>query len=250
MTRDIPRALGASGSAAFRMRRPGQARGQLDERRDVGGSRGVVHARAAAGEEQHRPAVEHPLDEHPLPGLPRTRAVDLGGAQHGDRDAAIQQHLLGRDLIRRVSLPGPVVTVPRGDRGLVFPDRAGEAGLDLRVRVVASRVHVHGLTGDQHGRGGVAGQGEQAGRVLRRVTGAVHEEVGAGPEHGPQPPGAGPVRGDEPAARGGDVAGHPARVTAGQVDRPARRQQPPGGGPADGPGPADDDCPPHPGTVP
>ena len=139
--------------------RPG--RGQLDERGDVGGGRGVVHAGAAVGEEQHRAAVEHALDEHPLAGLPRSRAVDLGRAQHGDRDPAVQQHLLGGDLAGRIAFRAAVVPISGGHGGLVFPDRAAEVGVDRGVGVAAGPVHVDGLAGDQHGRRRVTGQGQQ-----------------------------------------------------------------------------------------
>ncbi len=249
MTREISRALGASGSAAFRMRGPGRAAASSMSAAMLAAAVGWSTPAPTVGEEQRRAAVEHAPDEHPLSGLPRSRAVDLGRPQHGDRDPAVQQYLLGGDLAGRIAFRAAVVPISGGHGGLVFPDRAAEVGVDRGVGVAAGPVHVDGLAGDQHGRRRVTGQGQQPGRVLRGETDAVHQQVGAGPEGGPQPSAVAGVRGDEPAACRSDVARHPGRITPGELDRPARGQQPPRGGPPDGASPADNDRPCHPATV-
>ena len=64
----------------------------------------------------------------------------------------------------------------------------------------------------------MTGQGQQLFGVPGGVADAVHQQVGAVAEHGPQLLLIATAGGGEPAARRGDIGGHPGRVTPGQLD--------------------------------
>ena len=81
-------------------------------------ARRVVDARAAVREEYRVTSIEYALDEHPFARGCRATSVDLRRAQDRDGQTAVEQHLLGRDLVGAVPRAGVVVDVERGDRRL------------------------------------------------------------------------------------------------------------------------------------
>jgi hypothetical protein len=100
----------------------------LDERRDVRRRCRMVRTSAAGGQRQHGPPIEGALDAVPLARHPRALAVDLRRPQDGDRQPAVEQHVLGGDLVRAVPLPGVVVHGAGSHGGLLLGDRSGEPG--------------------------------------------------------------------------------------------------------------------------
>ena len=116
---------------------------RLDERRDVVGGDRLSHVAPAPGQEDGRPAVQHALDEDPLPRPRGPRTVNLSWPEHSHRCAAIQQDLLSRDLAGTIAVSALVVGARRRrHRGRVFPDRAAKVRRNVRVRVVTFGVDV------------------------------------------------------------------------------------------------------------
>jgi hypothetical protein len=64
----------------------------------------VVDAGAATREEDRGAPIEHALHEDPLAGRLCADTVDLGRAEDCDGVAAVEQDVLGRDLVRPVAL--------------------------------------------------------------------------------------------------------------------------------------------------
>ena len=70
----------------------------------------MLDSGTAVRQEDSRTPIEHALDGD-LFARPRSAGtVDLGGPEHGDGLTAVEQDLLGRDLVRAVALPRVVVT--------------------------------------------------------------------------------------------------------------------------------------------
>ena len=64
----------------------------------------MVDAGASACEEDRGPPIEHALDEGPFARRLCADAMDLGGTEDRDGLAAVEQDVLGRDLVRAVAL--------------------------------------------------------------------------------------------------------------------------------------------------
>src|SRR5581483_7931659 len=113
-----------------------------------------------------------------------------------------------------VALPREVVRPPGRQGRLLLADRPVEAGRLVRVGVVAACVDVDRLAGDQHRRGGVAGERDDELGVGGREADAVDEQVGAAAVGGFERVPVVAVGGDEAASGRGDVGGQAGGVAA------------------------------------
>lgn len=217
----------------------------LDERSDVHGCTRMISPSAASGEQHGGSAVEHPLDEVPLPRLAAPGSVDLRGAENRHGMPTRQEHLLRGDLGRPVAFPRVVACPIPTQRRLVLGDRGVEARGFVGVRVAALGVDVHRLAGEHHGGRDVSEQREEPLGLGGRVARAVHEEIGPSTEELRKCGRVVPVCLHEAGPRGEQLGGHVLRRA------PRHRRRPPAGketashGPAHPASPAEDHRPPH-----
>ena len=154
--REISSALGASGSALFRIRRPGFAATTSISAAMFAAAVGWStpaprRARKTAG----RRSSTRLTNTHSR-GVFAPDAVDLGGAEDRDGLAAVEQDVLRRDLVRAVALARVVIAAPRGHRRLLLADRPVETRRGLRVGVAPGVVDVDRLARDHHRGDGAA----------------------------------------------------------------------------------------------
>ena len=205
--------------------RRGRLRRDLDQRRDVRGCGRVVDARAPMGEEDRGAPVEHALHEDPLARRARARPVDLRRPEHGHGYTAVEQDLLGRDLVRAVALAAHVVAASGRHRRLRLGNGAVEARLRLRVGVVAVAIDVHRLARDHHGRLSLARERQQASRILRGEADAVDEQVGPAAESRSQLSIVTALGGHEPSSGRCDVVRKARRIPPRELDLPPGGQK-------------------------
>ncbi len=221
------------GVAAVEDPPPGPLGAEPDELGEVVDRRRVEAARAPVREGDEAAPVEDPLDEVQLPRERGVRPVHRAGTDDGrPQGVPVEQGALDGDLLRRVRL------VAGGDRALPLADRAGEVGEVVGPRRLVEGaslgVGVHRRARDDDDRADASGQGQELLRMRPLVGDRVDDDVGL----------------PDDVHEGREVPVDPDEVRAlrdrtvragGEVDLPARAEQPPSDRVADLPRPADDE---------